>query len=435
MKPTLKLLTALLLAPLAESLADEPASLSLHLRSVADLGELRDLHADWIEAVLKLSTGKAERQAWAVIPAPKRGWQLARRATVSAEITNTSQVQVGVMLWVVGDHGWSAVVDSAVLAPNEQRIFSCDLRATFPDGTPKLNPGDVKQVQVMLSGALTRPFVVTQPVSIEVRQLTAQGDAPEWKRPPGHLDVPAVKDAAPAPGKRVRYRLQGDENSSIYSVLNLPEDWQSGKKYPVIVELPGNFLYAPECYSTGRPEQCVIGYGMTKGKGAICLGMPFIDRTAGQIVENGWGNADDTADYVMRMVAEVCEKFGGDSKNLVLTGFSRGAIACGYIGLRNEKIAALWKGFHACQHYDSYGWKGATLPGAIERAARFQGQAVFQTDNPQDQYQPVMDVMKTKVTWVQSGLNFHSTAMFLDDRPSTQQLRGWFWQLVRTPQS
>ena len=65
---------------------------------------------------------------------------------------------------------------------------------------------------------------------------------------------------------------------------------------------------------------------------------------------------------------------------------------------------------------------GATPAGALKRAARSQGQ-------------PIMEAMKTKVTWVQSGLNFHSTAMFLDDRPSTQQLRGWFWQLVRTPQS
>ncbi len=42
-----------------------------------------------------------------------------------------------------------------------------------------------------------------------------------------------------------------------------------------------------------------------------------------------------------------------------------------------------------------------------------------------------MDVMKTQVTWAQSGLGFHSTAMFLDDRPSTLQLRQWFANLVK----
>ena len=421
-------LMALLLAPLAALHADASISLTQHLRSSSDLGELRDLRAEWNDGVLKLSTSKAERQAWAVIPAATGGWDLARRGTVNAEILNTGDQPVGVMLWVVGAHGWSAVVDAATLPPHETRTFSCNLRAAYPDGTPKLNPGDVKQVQVMLAKEITKP------VSIEVRHVTAQGDAPEWKRPPGRIDVPAVEDAPPAPGKRVRYRLPGDEKNGIYSVLNLPEDWQNGTTYPVIVEYPGNIFFAPACYSTGLPDQCLIGYGMTKGKGAICLGMPFVDRAHGKVVENAWGNSDDTADYVMRMVAEVCAKFGGDHENVVLTGFSRGAIACGYIGLRDDRIAALWKGFHACQHSDGANWNGATMSGAIERAARFQGKAVFQTDNSQDKFQPVMDAMKTKVTWAQSGLGFHSTAMFLDDRPSTQQLREWFWQLVSHPQ-
>ena len=154
MKRTLTLLSALLLAQLAALAAEATNSLTQHLRTTADLGELRDLQAEWNEGVLKLSTGKAERHAWAVIPAPQGGWDLARRATVNAEITNTGDMPVGVMFWVVGDHGWSAVVDSAALAPQETRTFSCNLRATYPDGTPKLNPGDVKQVQVMLNEAV-----------------------------------------------------------------------------------------------------------------------------------------------------------------------------------------------------------------------------------------------------------------------------------------
>ena len=102
------------------------------------------------------------------------------------------------------------------------------------------------------------------------------------------------------------------------------------------------------------------------------------------------------------------------------------------IGLRHDQIASLWKGFHACQHYDGDGWNGATLQGALERATRFKGKAVFQTDNPPEKFQPLMDVMQTHVTWAKSGLGAHSTAMFLDDRQSTQQLRAWFWRLVGT---
>ena len=71
----------------------------------------------------------------------------------------------------------------------------------------------------------------------------------------------------------------------------------------------------------------------------------------------------------MRSDFEVCDNFGGDRDDVVLTGFSRGAIACGYIGLRNDHVAALWKGFHACQHYDGAGWNGATMEGAMKRAA------------------------------------------------------------------
>jgi hypothetical protein len=433
--------------PMAAGQADEPTSLTGHLRGAGDLCELRDVRATWNDGVLALSSTAASLFARTTIPAPLGGWKLAGRATVDVEVTNTGEYPVGIMVWVVGDHGWEAVLDTATLAPQEIRRFSCDLRATFPDGTPRLNPGDVRGVQVMLGQPATAssppagktkapPHLgarITRPVSIMVRSLVARGTKSPWQRPPGRIDVPAVEEGEPKPGRRARYRLTGDERTGIASVLHLPEDWQAGKKYPVIVEYPGNMFFGPACYSTGLPDQCIIGYGITKGRGAICLGLPFLDRASGRIVENGWGNPDETADHAVSMVAEVCEKFGGDRERIVLTGFSRGAIACGYIGLRNERIACLWKGFHACQHYDGGGWNGATLPGAVERAARFKGTAVFQTDNSRETYQPVMDAMKAEVTWADSGLHWHSTAMFLDDRPSTVQLRDWFWRLVGGP--
>jgi hypothetical protein len=130
------------------------------------------------------------------------------------------------------------------------------------------------------------------------------------------------------------------------------------------------------------------------------------------------------------MVEQVCASFGGDRNNVLLTGFSRGAIACGYIGLRDARIARLWKGFHACQHYDGDGWNGATMAGALERARRFTGRAIFHTDNSETFFQPVMDATKARVTYVRSGLGAHACAMFLDDRPSTQQLRRWWAGLL-----
>ena len=418
--------------------------LTEHLQKSSDLAELRNIRTEWVDGVLKLHASQAERYAWAVIKAPDGGWDLGACATVDAEVKNSGENPVGVMLWLVGNHGWDAVSDVATLAPHEIRTLSCNLRASFPDGTPRLNPFDVKQVQIILAEPVfgstksnhqdkTQDRLnarITKPVSVEIRSINAHGKAPDWIRPVGRVNLPSVENSPPTPGKRVRYRLPGDEDTGIYSVLNLPEDWKQGGKYPILVEYPGNIFIVPSCYSTGLPDQCVIGYGITKGKGAICVGVPFVDRITGSIAEDGWGNPDDTKEYVIKMVDMICDYFGGDRDNVVLTGFSRGAIACGYIGLRDENIASRWKGFHACQHYDGDGWRGATMTGALERAARFKGRGVFQTDNSPKTFQPVMNMMNTDVTWAQSGLGSHATAMFLDDRPSTQQLREWFWRLV-----
>jgi len=398
-----------------------------YFANATDPGDLRSMKAELIAAatgdVLTLEGTETARYAWATLPVPKRGWELVGRASVEASITNCGPSPSEAMLCVVPDHGWDAVVDSATLAPGESRRFSCDLRATFPDGTPKLDPTRVRKMQVVVPKA-------TGDVKLELRDLRIVGKASPWAIPPDRLEVPSVEVGLPAAGRRVKYQLAGDEQTSIYCILQLPRDWKPGMKFPLIVEFPGNIYYTQDCYSTGLPDQCVISYGITKGSGAICVSLPFIDRAVGGIAEHGWGNADETAEYAEEVVEEICTKFGGDEKNILLTGFSRGAIACGYIGLRNDHIASLWKGFHACQHYDGDGWNGATMDGAMERARRFKGKAVFQTDNSSAMFQPLMDTMGAEAIFARSGLGAHACAMFLDDRHSTLQLREWFVKLV-----
>ena len=68
------------------------------------------------------------------------------------------------------------------------------------------------------------------------------------------------------------------------------------------------------------------------------------------------------------------------------------------------------------------------MDGAVQRAPRFQGTAIAQIDNSQKKYQPVVDATDPKVawTWLDSGLGYHATAMFLDDRPAMVELRKWF---------
>ena len=407
--------------------AQEP--LWRHVDDTEDVHDRRGVSLEFVgpapERRLVVRATEARPYAWALISAPAEKWNLGTRRAIEAAIGNTGTDSIEVALWVVADAGWESIADFAVLQPGETRTFSCPLRATFPDGTPKLDPARVRGVQVMLR----KP---TAGQTVEVADLAAVGEAPPWTRPAGRLDVPIVEDGPPAPGRRVPYRPlpsgPGIETPPA-AFLSLPSDWQPGGSHPVVVEYPGNIFFTPACYSTGRPEQCVIGYGMTRGRGAIWISLPFVDAS-GHVAENGWGDPERTAEFCVATVEDVCERFSGDRDRLVLTGFSRGAIACGFIGLRNDRIAALWKGLHCCQHFDGDGWNGATLDGAIERASRFRGTSVFHTDNSADKVKPVTDALRVPVTFVSSGLGAHSCAMFLDDRESTRRLRDWFTHLT-----
>jgi hypothetical protein len=407
-----------------------------HIHGAEDLGDRRGVIAEWqADGRLELTaTGAPGTYAWADVPAPSAGWKLGRSASVEATIAARGDRAVETMLWVVADRGWESIGDVATLAPGEPRTFSCGLRQTFPDGTPKLSPDRIAGVRILLK----KPAAGTV---LEVTGLTATGDATEWQRPPGRIEMPRIEEGPPAAGRRVRYRPGGgaaDATPGAAAILFLPEDWRPDTTYPVIVEYPGNIFFVAGCYSTGLPEQCAIGYGMSRGRGAIWVSLPFVepsatDGTALQVAENGWGDPDATADFCIRVVDDICTNFGGDRGNLVLTGFSRGAIACGFIGLRHDRIAGLWKAFHCCQHYDGDGWNGATMEGALERARRFRGRALFHTDNPAAGAKTVAEAMGVTATFVRSGLGAHACAMFLDDRESTRQLQGWFEAIVATP--
>lgn len=417
-----------------------------HLSPAADLADVRGLSAQFDDSgerrVLKLempelnvATGETPDPrrgiAWVSLPPPSGGWDLAARESVGVTVENAGSKAATVTLWVVSSAGWSAVGSAAKLAPGQAETFRCDLRETFPDGTPKINPHRIGEIRIMVQG--------TDTAALAVSGLAATGEAEEWTRPAGRIDVPDMAEGEPAPGRRVRYQLRRDLGNGIYSALYLPPEWEPGKRYPVIVEYPGNiFFNAKACWSTGRPEQCQMGYGITAGTGAIWISLPFVDREKGTIAEAGFGSreGDDTAAYAIEMLEEICASWGGDRENLILSGFSRGAIACGYIGLRNDEIARLWKGIVACQHYDGSNWRQSRMEDAIRRAPRFRGQAIFQVDNSgmTANYEQLTGHTNAAVewTWVSSGLGAHATAMFLDDRPSTRQLRQWFRELVGT---
>ncbi|VGO18178.1 hypothetical protein [Pontiella sulfatireligans] len=377
------------------------------------------------ERVLNLTQAEEGRYAWVFIPAPVEGWGLDHANFIEAEINNSGTRAVEVILWVVPDRGWDAIGKRATIEAGKSLLFKCNLRASFKDGTPKLNPHRINKVEVMFSKA---------PVgaSIQVKGLSSSGTVPEWVMPEGRMTVPNMETRKYAAGKRVRYQLLEHRNTDIYSVLYLPKTWTRHGKYPVIVEFPGNIYYTGSVYSSGRPEQCAIGYGMSKHEEVIWVSVPFVDYDLNENVESGFGNADDTADYTVKLVNELVDSFGGDKDNVVITGFSRGALACGYIGRRNDVIASLWKGFHPCQHYDGDGWNGADMNGAKERAKRIGKSPVFHTDNERHEaLKTMLSEVGADVTFASSGLGAHATAMFLDDRPSTVQLRDWYGNLIQ----
>jgi hypothetical protein len=194
---------------------------------------------------------------------------------------------------------------------------------------------------------------------------------------PPDLSVPALINGPPRAGARVRV------GGKLYHALYLPADWRRGNKYPVIIEYPGNGPGPLEKTSdlvTGTPEACSLGYGVSAGKRFIWVSLPFVQPDESGISRQWWGSADATVAYCFRTVRDICRNFGGDPNRVLLCGFSRGSIACNYIGLRNDEIAGLWRAFFCHSHYDGVRrWPYADSGGdfALARLRRLKGRPQF----------------------------------------------------------
>jgi hypothetical protein len=144
------------------------------------------------------------------------------------------------------------------------------------------------------------------------------------------------------------------KGTEVYHSLYLPADWESGDKFPMIVEYAGNGPfrngYGDTC--SGKVEDCNLGYGISGGEDFIWVGLPYIseDHRCNQL--EWWGDVDATVEYCKTVIPCICKEYRGDPTAVILAGFSRGAIACNFIGLRDDAIAALWRGFICHSHYD-----------------------------------------------------------------------------------
>jgi hypothetical protein len=201
--------------------------------------------------------------------------------------------------------------------------------------------------------------------------------------PAADLVTPAMTNDAPGPGRRVRQVAPEYKGTDVYHALYLPVDWKPGGTHPVIVEYTGNKWAA--CGSTGEAKDANLGYGMGGGRRFIWVSMPYVEKGRKRNAVTWWGDRRATVDYCKVNLPRICKQFGGDPDRVFLCGFSRGAIAAGYIGLADDGIAALWKGFFTHDHFDGqrkWNYPESDRASALGRLRRLKGRPVLVCGTP-----------------------------------------------------
>jgi len=247
------------------------------------------------------------------------------------------------------------------------------------------------------------------------------------------LVTPPVTNDSPAPGRRVKMLLPMYVGTDLYHALYLPVDWKRSETYPVIVEYSGNKWKS----SQGTVDECDLGYGVSGGKGVIWICLPFVDKKKGRNAATWWGDVEATVDYCKQSIQQVCAKYGGDSGKLFIAGFSRGAIACNYIGLHDDEISSLWRGFICHSHYDGvrkWEYKGSDKMSAALRLKRLGNRPQFIS-----QEQSITATKKYlaralpdgKFTFQALPFPDHTDTWLLRDIPERRVMRDWFHQVLK----
>ncbi len=272
-------------------------------------------------------------------------------------------------------------------------------------------------------------------VALLLPSLLAAAELPDIRSVPTDLVVPALSEGPPVAGKRVRHGL---------SVLYLPTDWKADVKWPVIVELAGNGGYTNKFgdVSTGLPEGSNLGYGLTAGRGFIWLCVPYLNGKGDQIAIKWWGDApaydpQPTLKNLRETVKSVCRDFSGDESKVVLAGFSRGAIACNYLGLHDDETAKLWCGFFAYSHYDGvkkWPYPGSDRESALVRLKRLGNRPQFicgEGANAQETEACLRPLLpNADLTFLSTGFRNHNDAWTLRPSPARDKAREWLKRAV-----
>ncbi len=295
------------------------------------------------------------------------------------------------------------------------------------------------------SRAPRTPLRVAVALSLAALTLSA-APAPDISTIPPDLTVPPVANGAPTPGKRVRQVHPDYAKTDVHHLVYLPTDWKPDGRYPVIVEYAGNGPYSNKFgdISTGEVEGSKLGYGISAGKGFIWVCLPYLNEAGTANVTRWWGdhptyNPQPTIDYCLKTVPWICRKYGGDSKRVVLAGFSRGAIACNFIGLHDDSISALWRAFIPYSHYDGakthWPYPGDDRKSAAIRLRRLKGRPQFichEGERPmssQNLEHAKGFIKSTGIegdfTYLPTGFRNHNDAWTLRPSPARDALRRW----------
>jgi hypothetical protein len=263
------------------------------------------------------------------------------------------------------------------------------------------------------------------------------------------VTLPTVTREKPAPGKRVLITTLSYQGTQVHHTLYLPPHWKPGKKqYPLIVEFSGN--HAPDLGSTGRVEDSALGFGLTAGH-AVWLNLPFISSDQKSNQATWWGSEEATIAYAKETVPQIIADYGINSDQVILCGFSRGAIAVNYIGLHDDEIASLWSAFVTHDHYDGIReWRGTTWgspladyqKSAAQRRARLKNRPVLICQNGgTNEIQKIVGT-PTNITYLDIdtraifktfpnpiAIHPHTDRWLL--KPSPQRTRAWAWMKER----
>jgi hypothetical protein len=255
-------------------------------------------------------------------------------------------------------------------------------------------------------------------------------ELPDIQSVSADLAVPALSEGTPAAGKRVRHGR---------NILYLPTDWRPDTKWPVIVELAGNGGYKNKYgdVSTGLPEGSNLGYGLSAGRGFIWLCVPYLNAKGDQVAITWWGDKpghdpQPTLKHLRESVQSVCRDFSGNQAKVVLAGFSRGAIACNYLGLHDDETAKLWCAFFAYSHYDGvkkWPYPGSDRESALARLKRLGNRPQFicgEGANAQETEQYLRPLLPSAdLTFLSTGFRNHNDAWTLRPSPARDKAREW----------